>query len=144
MKWNGATQNEGPTDMLMMLPAGMVPQRSRYVEIHNQDVPPEISYADFYVLAGVTRWAAPSNSAALTPRAARDPPRHPTPNADMGSRVKDNPTQYVRDEFCRMGFDDYDIVSRRLRRAEMPLKNNSLKLVNFPSAISYVRHKELK
>ncbi|KAE8963053.1 hypothetical protein PR003_g34197 [Phytophthora rubi] len=29
MKWNGATQNEGPTDMLMMLPAGMVPQRSR-------------------------------------------------------------------------------------------------------------------
>ncbi|KAE9304797.1 hypothetical protein PF001_g12890 [Phytophthora fragariae] len=96
MKWNGATQNEGPTDMLMMLPAGMVPQRSR--------------------------WAAPSNSAALTPRAARDPPRHPTPNADMGSRVKDNPTQYVRDEFCRMGFDDYDIVSRRLRRAEMPLK----------------------
>ncbi|KAE9288989.1 hypothetical protein PR003_g25671 [Phytophthora rubi] len=29
MKWNGATQNEGSKDMLMMLPAGMVPQRSR-------------------------------------------------------------------------------------------------------------------
>ncbi|KAE8994342.1 hypothetical protein PF011_g16762 [Phytophthora fragariae] len=30
MKWNGATQNESPMDMFMMLPAGMVPERSRH------------------------------------------------------------------------------------------------------------------
>ncbi|KAE9332412.1 hypothetical protein PF008_g14949 [Phytophthora fragariae] len=110
MKWNGATQNEGPTDMLMMLPAGMM--------------------------------GGPFQLGGINAKGSKGPTE--ASDADMGSRVKDNPTQYVRDEFCRMGFDDYDIVSRRLRRAEMPLKNNSLKLVNFPSAISYVRHKELK
>ncbi|KAE9324332.1 hypothetical protein PF008_g17137 [Phytophthora fragariae] len=55
MKWNGATQNESPMDMFMMLPAGMVPERSRYVYIHAKDAPPRISYADFYVLAGMTK-----------------------------------------------------------------------------------------
>ncbi|KAE8880646.1 hypothetical protein PF002_g30338 [Phytophthora fragariae] len=48
------------------------------------------------------------------------------PNADMGSRFKDNPNQYVCDEFCRMVFDGHivhghDIVARRLTRAEMLL-----------------------
>ncbi|KAE9349335.1 hypothetical protein PR003_g5938 [Phytophthora rubi] len=88
MKWNGATQNESPMDMFMMLPAGMVPGRSRYVYIHAKDAPPRISYADFYVLAGTTKWVAPSDSAASTPRAARGPQpafHDCLSNADLGS-----------------------------------------------------------
>jgi cytochrome c peroxidase len=79
---------------------------------------PEISYADLYVLAGVTmieemggpeipfRLGRPDATSGSEPTQTPD---GRLPDADKGS--KDKTTQHVRDVFNRMGFDDRDMVA---------------------------------
>lgn len=79
---------------------------------------PEITYADLYVLAGVTmieemggptipfRLGRPDATSGTT---KEQTPDDRLPNADMGSKEKT--TQHVRDVFYRMGFNDREIVA---------------------------------
>ncbi|KAL4144638.1 hypothetical protein PRNP1_013764 [Phytophthora ramorum] len=79
---------------------------------------PEISYADLYILAGVTMIEEmggpeiPFRLGRPDAKSGKEPTQTPDdrlPNADMGT--KDKTTQHVRDVFYRMGFDDRDIVA---------------------------------
>ncbi|KAE9022686.1 hypothetical protein PR002_g11918 [Phytophthora rubi] len=92
MKWNGTTQNRSPTDVFMMLPADM--------------------------MGGPFRLGRLNAKSGKGPTAASD---DCLPNADIATRFKDNPNQYVCDVFCRMVFDGH-IVAQRLTRAEILLK----------------------
>ncbi|CAH0475863.1 unnamed protein product [Peronospora belbahrii] len=79
---------------------------------------PEITYADLYVLAGVTmiqemggpnipfRFGRPDAKNGHEPTQTPD---DRLPHADKGSKEKT--TQHVRDVFYRMGFNDRDIVA---------------------------------
>ncbi|KAL3671505.1 hypothetical protein V7S43_003426 [Phytophthora oleae] len=79
---------------------------------------PEISYADLYILAGVTMIEEmggpeiPFRLGRPDAKSGKEPTQTPDdrlPNADMGNKEKT--TQHVRDVFYRMGFDDRDIVA---------------------------------
>lgn len=77
---------------------------------------PEITYADLYVLAGVTmieEMGGPACDFHLGRTDAQPgqdvTPDDRLPNADMGSKAKT--TQHVRDVFYRMGFNDREIVA---------------------------------
>ncbi|KAJ0400671.1 hypothetical protein P43SY_005444 [Pythium insidiosum] len=77
---------------------------------------PEISYADLYILAGVTMIeemggpAVPFRLGRPDASSGKEcTPDDRLPNADMGSKPKT--TQHVRDVFYRMGFDDREIVA---------------------------------
>ena len=79
---------------------------------------PEITYADLFVLAGITmieemggpavpfRLGRPDATSGETPTQTPD---DRLPDADKGS--KESTTRHVRDVFYRMGFDDRDIVA---------------------------------
>ncbi|CEG35772.1 cytochrome c peroxidase [Plasmopara halstedii] len=79
---------------------------------------PEITYADLYILAGVTMIEEmggpeiPFRVGRPDANSGNEPTQTPDdrlPNADMGSKEKT--AQHVRDVFYRMGFDDRDIVA---------------------------------
>ncbi|RLN98678.1 hypothetical protein BBJ28_00017543 [Nothophytophthora sp. Chile5] len=77
---------------------------------------PEITYADLYVLAGVTmieEMGGPEIPFRLGRRDAESSaecvPEDRLPNADMGSKTKT--TQHIRDVFTRLGFTDRDMVA---------------------------------
>ncbi|DAZ92793.1 TPA: hypothetical protein N0F65_009348 [Lagenidium giganteum] len=77
---------------------------------------PEITYADLYVLAGVTMIeemggpAVPFRLGRPDAKSGKEcTPDDRLPNADMGSKPKT--ISHVRDVFYRMGFNDRDIVA---------------------------------